>query len=120
MAKPKSEQPELPGMPDQPVFDVVAWWGQTADQDCDAFAPKFKEYGSEDLMEIGRTMASIAGIEVTDEEATEIGIYFYLVGKVARWTEALKSRTRPSDDTLLDISTYAMMARMNRAGGMRK
>lgn len=114
------QKEQLPGMP-QPKFDVNKWWAETSLDDQLAFLPKFKEYGSNDLVEIGRTMLAVAGRDEDDDQVcAEVGIYFYLVGKIARWTEALQRGDRPSDDTLLDISTYAMMARLNRAGGMTR
>lgn len=112
------QKEQLPGMPEI-KFDIGRWWAETTMGDREAFAPKFKEYGSNDLVEIGRTMLAVAGRDEDDDQVcAEAGIYFYLVGKIARWTEALQRGDRPSDDTLHDISTYAMMARLNRAGGM--
>ena len=99
-------------------FDVAAWWTKTNAEDHRAFVPKFDEYGSEDLLAIGRNLADILGREVTDDEANELGIYFYLYGKMARWTEAVKGGRPVSDDTLHDLTVYSMMARLNRAGGM--
>lgn len=99
-------------------FDVASWWRRTNADDHLAFVPKFEEYGSEDLVAIGRNLADILGREVTDAEATELGIYFYLYGKMARWTEAVKDGRAVSDDTLHDLTVYSMMARLNRAGGM--
>lgn len=113
------EQLKLPGFPDDPPFDIASWWADTAAQDAAAFAPKFQEYGSEDLAEIGRQMLAVAGRTGRSvQEETEAGLYFYLLGKMARWTEAMKQDRPVSDDTLLDLTTYATMARLNRAGGM--
>jgi hypothetical protein len=54
---------------------------------------------------------------VTEEEATEIGIWGYLVGKVARWTGAIKEGRRVSEDTIFDINIYSKMAMRNRDVG---
>ena len=113
---------------DPAKLDAGEWWAETARVDADGFVPKFQEYGSQDLTGIGRRMESlVAGRAnrwmirtLTDEEAAELGIYFYVEGKIARWHEAIKRGERPSDDTLLDLTVYTMMARMNRAGGLRK
>lgn len=106
----------LPGEDD---FNVAEWWRRTNADDHLAFIPKFEEYGSEDLLAIGRTMADILGKkDLTDQQATELGIFFYLYGKMARWVEAVKEGRPVSDDTLHDLTVYSMMARLNRAGGM--
>lgn len=111
--------PPLPGTAPEPVpFNTHIWWLATAESDAAAFAPKFDEYGSDDLARIGYKMADLMGREVDVEEANEIGIYFYLEGKLARWHEAIQQGRRVSDDTLLDGTTYFNMARLNRAGGM--
>lgn len=82
---------------------------------------KMVEYGgngrAEDLIQIGQTIALTAGRKVNDEEATELGIYFYLIGKMARWTAAVVEGSRPSDDTLHDISIYTRMAQRARYAG---
>lgn len=118
--------PGTEGFVDETKLNAGEWWATTAQRDAEAFVPKFEEYGSQDLQDIGRRMESlVAGRagrkprKLSDEEATELGIYFYLEGKLARMHEAIKRGDRASDDTLLDLTTYTMMARMNRAGGMR-
>lgn len=97
---------------------LTDWWTDAAQAEIDAVVPKAVEYGSQDLTEIGHTMLSVAGLSpVSDEEATEIGIYFYIVGKLARWTSAVREGRRVSDDTLLDLGIYVKMAQRNRAVG---
>ena len=93
------------------------WWLETAAHEVQAVAPKAVEYGSRDLIEMGRTLLRVAGREVTDEEAAEAGVWFYVVGKIARWTAAMERGDRVSDDTLLDIGTYVKMAQRLRAVG---
>lgn len=94
------------------------WWMDVSLSEADATVPKAVEYSSIDLTEYGRTLAMVMGRgNVSDEEATEIGIWGYLVGKIARWTGAIKEGRRPSEDTLLDISVYTKMAQRNRAVG---
>lgn len=104
----------------QRVIDSLTdWWMEVARQEIQAAAPKAVEYGSRDLVEVGRAMASIAEREgsMNDEEAAELGIYFLVINKVARWTAALRTGQRVSDDTLLDIGIYLRMAQRNRAVG---
>lgn len=93
------------------------WWWDQATREISATVPKAEEYGSTDLVEIGRTMATNMGREVTDEEAAEIGVYFYLIGKMARWTDSIRRGTRPSDDTLFDIGVYVRMTQRIRDSG---
>lgn len=95
------------------------WWLDRAHQDIEGVVPKAVEYSAVDLIEYGRTLALIMDYkgEVTDEVATEIGIWGYLVGKVARWTGAIKEGRRVSDDTIHDIDIYAKMAQRNRDVG---
>lgn len=94
-----------------------AWWHQRAEDEVTSVAPKAIEYGSRDLIEMGRTLIRVAGREVTDEEAAEAGIWFYVLGKIARWTAAIERGERVSNDTLLDIGIYVKMAQRLRAVG---
>lgn len=96
---------------------LTEWWVGTAEDEVGAVAPKAIEYGSRDLVEMGRTLARVAGREVTDEEATELGVWFYVLGKMARWTAAVERGERVSDDTLHDLAVYVKMAQRTRATG---
>lgn len=95
------------------------WWLENATQAIELVVPKAVEYSAIDLIEYGRTLALVMGLDhaVSEEEATEIGIWGYLVGKVARWTGAIKEGRRVSDDTIFDIKIYATMAERTRAVG---
>jgi hypothetical protein len=101
--------------------ELVEWWMSVTRTDIEGMADKIVEYGGSgpavDLIETGRRLADLGGQVVDDEEATELGIAFYLSSKVSRWFAAIKEGRRPSDDTLLDIVIYGMMARRNRAVG---
>lgn len=98
---------------------LETWWLDKAHADVAKVAPKAVEYSAVDLIEYGKTLALVMGLKhnISDEEATEIGIWGYLVGKVARWTGAIKEGRRVSDDTIHDIDIYAVMARRNRDVG---
>jgi len=95
------------------------WWMENARQAVEHVTPKAVEYSAIDLIEYGRTLALVMDIghPISDEEATEIGIWGYLVGKVARWTGAIKEGRRVSDDTIFDIKIYATMAERSREVG---
>jgi hypothetical protein len=97
------------------------WWVETTTRDIELSLGKIVEYGGSgaayDLIATGRDLAAMNGREVNDREATELGIMFYLSSKVNRWMAAAIDGRTPSDDTLLDIVYYGMMARRNRAAG---
>jgi len=109
---------ELPGHAGaEPVPDLEEWWAAIARGDAHAAALKAQAYGSNSLMEEGRKVAKLQGREVTDDEALELGCWNYITGKAGRWSDAVLRGERVGDDTLLDIVTYAMMARRIRAAG---
>lgn len=96
---------------------LAGWWLQKAESEVAQTVAKAVEYGATDLVDIGKSLARVAGREVTDQEAAEWGIFFYLEGKLSRWRSALERGDRPSDDTLLDVGVYARMAQRNREAG---
>lgn len=93
------------------------WWVDTAHADVDAAEIKAKEYGSLDLVIIGRTMRELLGIGDGIIADAEIGITFYQLGKLARCISALSGGRKPSDDTWHDIVVYGMMVRRIREAG---
>jgi hypothetical protein len=93
------------------------WWGETAADDAVAAELKAKEYGSLDLVIIGRTMRELIGIGPDILEDAELGIMFYQLGKLARCISAVSSGRRPSDDTWHDVVVYGMMVRRIRETG---
>lgn len=98
-------------------MSLFGWWRATAESDLEMVVPKAIEYGSRDLIEMGRTLARVAGREVFDAEAAELGIWFYALGKMARWTAAVERGERVSTDTLMDLGVYSIMARRVREAG---
>jgi hypothetical protein len=106
-----------PGVDAAALEELIHWWLQKAGEDAVKTVPKAIEYGSADMIEMGRDLMDIAGRHVDDAEAAEIGTWFYVLGKVKRWQNAIKRGERVSDDTLLDIAVYAMMARRIRDVG---
>lgn len=79
--------------------------------------PKSVEYGANSLVRLGQTLGRLAGREVSHEEAIELGIWIYVLGKVERWTDAVLDGRRPKDDIPFDIGIYAKMAQRNREKG---
>lgn len=103
------------------VNELTEWWQRAAQDEINRTVPKAVEYGgqgaAQDLIWIGREMADTLGREVSDTEATELGIYFYLLGKLARWKAAVQEGRPVSDDTLFDMGVYLRMAVRNRDVG---
>lgn len=97
--------------------ELSDWWVKLANQEADKVVPKAVEYGALDLIQIGQDMALCFGRKISDEEAAELGVYFYLRGKLARWTDAVVTGRRVSDDTLHDIGVYVRMAQRIREKG---
>lgn len=110
--------PDAPD-PTNTMRSVLAdWWVTQAETEVEATVDKAIEYSSTDLVDIGRTLARTAGREVSDEEAAELGIFFYLQGKLSRWAGAIAAGKRPSYDTIFDIGIYCRMAqRVREVGG---
>ena len=119
------EKPEPENAAPQSLWDgVVQWWQDQSTHDVTSMTAKVQEYGgahrASDLIDLGRTMAELQGEDpgvMSDAHLQELGIFFYLEGKLGRWKAALKEGRRVSDDTLLDITVYAMMTRRVRAAG---
>jgi cell division septum initiation protein DivIVA len=121
---------------DEQPHPLGQWWMDKAAAEVEPLIAKMTEYGGEgravDLHEIGRALLG-AGVQVpnpgtdditeetVDEVMSEMGIYFYLVGKFSRWQAAVAEGRRVSDDTLLDIGIYVRMAqRIREVGGWPK
>lgn len=100
-----------------PQAELEQWWRDLATAEIERTVPKAIEYSSTDLTDIGHDLARCMGREVDDEEAAELGVFFYLRGKVARWVGAVINGERVSDDTLFDIGVYVRMAQRIRLTG---
>lgn len=97
---------------------LADWWMSKAEDEVRRTVPKAVEYGATDLSDIGHDLAKCMGREVNDEEAAELGVFFYIRGKMSRWVDAVKRGDRVSDDTLFDIGVYVRMTqRIRDAGG---
>ena len=102
--------------PEAPV-GLDEWWADQVAIDIARTAPKIKEYGTKDLEAMGRLFAQIRGVEMRGDTAAVWGIMFYALGKIARAIASLERNEMPSEDTLFDLSVYAMMARAYQARG---
>lgn len=102
---------------------LVHWWVQDAVEEALHTAPKAEEYGSTELAEAGQILASMLAnplgnqTPVNRQAAMETQIYQYVLGKVGRWTAAMRRGDRVSPDTLFDIGVYVKMVRKIRETG---
>lgn len=130
------DEPPMPGYNRElsPAEELAEWWISTASAEIEPLIAKMQEYGGMgraiDLEEIGRGLIN-SGVSPWESpgdgtpralfeirEHQELGIYFYLLGKFARWTAAVKEGRPVSDDTLLDIGIYVrMVQRIRQKGG---
>lgn len=92
------------------------WWIEQAGMEASKLAPKAVEYGSYDLQLIGQILRTVSH-QSTPSSDMELGIIFYLIGKIARLASAVRDGNLPSSDTFLDISIYARMALYIRETG---
>ena len=98
------------------VNELRKWWLEQTSKEVEAVVPKAIEYGSADLDIIGYALGKM----VDKNAATtndELGIAFYVLGKVARLIGAYTDGRTPSDDTWFDIAIYTKMAQRARAVG---
>ena len=103
----------------EPGDGLADWWRNHAESELAMLLPKAGEYSAYDLEVIGSTMADVIGWTGPRDRAamTEIGIAFYVIGKVGRIAGALKEGRLPSDDTWLDTAVYAKMVLRTRHSG---
>lgn len=98
--------------------ELMNWWVELGHKDAQLVTQKYQEYGNTALLEVGQQLADVMGREVNKAEAQELGIWFFMVGKMARWKTALLRGVSPSKDTLDDLAVYATMARrVHEKGG---
>lgn len=100
-----------------PGAELAEWWRDQAEAEIGPTVDKAIEYGSTDLIDIGMMLGRTIGRDINEEEAAELGVFFYLIGKIARWQSSIQRGERPSDDTLFDIGVYVRMAQRIRESG---
>ena len=99
------------------------WWIDYATAEVDGMLAKMDEYGAGDLYKIGETFQAmtfwgIAQDEIDSQTHYELGVLFYLVGKVQRLLSAAERGRPASDDTWHDIAVYAKMVLATRKGAL--
>lgn len=108
--------------------ELEGWWREKAMDEIMRTVPKAIEYGAGDLEEIGRQLVAAGVVQVRGGDDffddtlkrwhEELGVYFYMTGKMARWRSAIERGEFVSDDTLFDIGVYVrMVQRIRDAGG---
>lgn len=101
--------------------ELTDWWLTRAAAEIERTVPKAVEYGADDLIDIGRELCETMDFDpdlLGPARLAELGVYFYLIGKISRWKSAIRRGDQVSDDTLFDIGVYIRMAqRIRFAGG---
>lgn len=102
--------------------ELLTWWRSISESDAQRTVPKAIEYGSIDLNIIGFALGEcIPALKEKRHEgsthAAEMGIAFYLLGKIARMVSAYSEGQEASDDTWMDVTVYSMMGRRVRDRG---
>lgn len=104
--------------------ELVVWWRKRSEDEAEAAYRKSVEYGgshrASDLVELGGDLADLMGKDsgtLSEADLQELGIYFYLSGKLGRWKAALLEGKKVSDDTIADIKVYATMVQRIRDKG---
>jgi hypothetical protein len=98
--------------------EITDWWMDAAADEIRRTVRKALEYGDVDLIEIGRQIAQVGHLTLTDAQLAELGTAFYTYGKLARAMSAYAGGRWPSDDTWFDVRAYAgMVQRIRHCGG---
>lgn len=103
------------GAEERPPLSLGDFWREDTERLITMCEPKVIEYGSEDLVELGRDVARMAGRPVPDDGlAYELGVFFYVRGKMARWMNAAVRGEHVNQDSLDDILTYVVLCKYDR------
>lgn len=106
--------------------ELAAWWRAKAESEIDQTVKKATEYSGTqgglplDLVNQGRewVFASNRNLaDYTDAQLAEIGVWSYMIGKMGRWSSALRNGRMVSDDGLLDLGIYVRIAQHLRDVG---
>lgn len=101
----------------QKIAEIRGWWEAVSSADFEKMAPKIGEYTSADLEIMGVIMENWGLAAPEGGGGMEASTMWYILGKVARAVAAYKEARQPSEDTLHDITVYAMMTRRIRETG---
>jgi hypothetical protein len=98
-----------------PDVDLEGWWTRRAEADLAEILPKVGEYTASDLVLMGEFMEH--WLRIPAGSGAEAACLWYALGKVARAVAAYREGRLPSEDTLMDLTVYSMMARRIRETG---
>lgn len=108
-------------IPKRQLNRLDKWWREHAADESATMMTKLDEYGTGDLHEIGARLAALAGWKnPTQQQTYELGVMFYLIGKLQRVITASHLQRDASNDTWHDIAVYAKMVLARRAKVMPK
>lgn len=94
------------------------WWMDTAAEDYKLIGHRIDDYASYDLDILGRITLEMVDLPADDPGLrAEVACLWFAQAKIARALSAYKEGRVPSEDTLLDLTTYSMMARRARSAG---
>ena len=112
---------KIPSPSMTPRDKLAEWWRTKAEEEIDMVADKAVVYGANDLYEIGfamyMRMGKEEGRDFTKQMAIQAGIYFYLLGKIARLGTAVEQCKLTIADTPLDIGIYSRMLQRTAEAG---
>ena len=93
------------------VEDLFQWWTETSNNEAQSSIPKSVEYGVSSLKTMGDEIITMMPSEVgTRNDPTMVAIWCYVVGKLGRWSNAVRRGEQVNPDTLHDIAVYVKMA----------
>ena len=116
---PSGEPSRVRSVPDDETR-LAAWYEAMNRADMRMALDKRSDYGSADieLMAAGmRILANAPSWEPNEQQAMEMALGFYQLGKVARKFGAWAQGKDPNIDSDVDLGVYAMMARRVREAG---
>ena len=107
---------------------IAEWWAETSREEISKTVPKAIAYGSVDLEVVGEALLALLPDEakakvkrMSGEErkcfVEEMGIAFYVLGKVGRLFGAYHQGIAGTDDTWFDLGVYPKMAQRVRKEG---
>jgi hypothetical protein len=103
---------------EDPLYDDLhRWWMDVSQDEADGAVGKAIEYGANSMTELGHEIAKLADRKITDAEAIELACYFYIKGKLGRWSDSIIAGVAVSDDTVKDIGVYIKMVQRVRTNG---
>ena len=117
-AAPASSLDVARGTVDSVTGQIETWLRAQFEQDLADLLAKAKEYGSSDLVVMGKAMGALVPSAAGNQaREIELAIGHYALGKVSRLFGAWEKGQNPTIDSWKDLTAYSMMARYVRANG---